>query len=105
MWKVQLTNLGIELNAAEERITAYVNKEEGVAYALDVTVKGIITVASFQGTANDAKNANAARRCISKQPMQQLSVKQANSISLLCVYLQKKYVHRRRGYSNEDCNY
>jgi hypothetical protein len=62
-----VTNLGIELNAAEERITAYVNKEvEGVeasVSALDVTVKGInTTVASVQGTANDAKNlANTAQ--------------------------------------------
>ena len=62
-----VTNLGIELNAAEERITAYVNKEvkgvEASVSALDVTVKGIsTTVASVQGTANDAKSlANAAQ--------------------------------------------
>lgn len=62
-----VTNLGIELNAAEERITAYVNKEiqgvESSVSSLEVGVEGIrTTVASVQGTATDAKNlANAAQ--------------------------------------------
>ena len=62
-----VTDLGIELNAAEERITAYVNKEiqgvESSVSSLEVGVEGIrTTVASVQGTASDAKNlANAAQ--------------------------------------------
>ena len=62
-----VTDLGIELNAAEERITAYVNKEiqgvESSVSSLEVGVGEIrTTVASVQGTANDAKNlANAAQ--------------------------------------------
>ena len=62
-----ITDLGIELNAAEERITAYVNKEiqgvESSISSLDVDVEGIrTTVASVQGNATDAKNlANAAQ--------------------------------------------
>ena len=103
-----VTNLGIELNATEERITAYVNKEvEGVeasVSALDVTVKGIsTTVASVQGTANDAKNlANAAQSSADEAAAKAISAQstadsanskatanataisqQANSISLL----------------------
>ena len=62
-----VTDLGIELNAAEERITAYVNKEiqgvESSVSSLEISVEGIrTTVASVQGTATDAKNlANAAQ--------------------------------------------
>ena len=62
-----VTDLGIELNAAEERITAYVNKEiqgvESSVSSLELGVEGIrTTVASVQGTATDAKNlANAAQ--------------------------------------------
>lgn len=61
-----VTDLGIELNAAEEQIRLYVNKVgelESSVSSLEVDVKGIkTTVASVQGTANDAKNlANAAQ--------------------------------------------
>lgn len=103
-----VTNLSVELNASEERITTYVNKEvEGVeasVSALDVTVKGIsTTVASVQGTANEAKNlANAAQGAADDAAAKALSAQktadsasskatanataisqQANSISLL----------------------
>lgn len=57
-----VTNLGIELNAAEERITAYVDKEvDGVGASvsqLQVDVNGISTrVATAQGAADNAKKA------------------------------------------------
>lgn len=61
-----VTDLGIELNAAEEQIRLYVNKVgelESSVSSLEVSVQGIrTTVASVQGTATDAKNlANAAQ--------------------------------------------
>ena len=57
-----VTNLGIELNAAEERITAYVDKEvdgvEASVSQLQVDVNGISTrVATAQGAADNAKKA------------------------------------------------
>lgn len=56
-----VTDLGIELNAAEERIRLYVNQEvDGVSdsvSALEVRVNGISsTVAQVQSTASDAKS-------------------------------------------------
>ena len=84
-----VTDLGIELNAAEERITAYVNKEiKGVkssVSSLEVGVEGIrTTVASVQGTATDAKNlANAAQsaanNAASKALAAQTTANSANS--------------------------
>ena len=61
-----VTELGIELNAAEEQIRLYVNKVgelESSVSSLELGVEGIrTTVASVQGTATDAKNlANAAQ--------------------------------------------
>lgn len=61
-----VTDLGIELNAAEEQIRLYVNKVgelESSVSSLELGVEGIrTTVASVQGTATDAKNlANAAQ--------------------------------------------
>lgn len=84
-----VTDLGIELNAAEERITAYVNKEiqgvESSVSSLEVSVKGIrTTVASVQGTATDAKNlANTAQKAAndaaSKALAAQTTANSANS--------------------------
>lgn len=103
-----VTDLGIELNAAEERITAYVNKEiqgvESSVSSLEIGVEGIrTTVASVQGTATDAKNlANAAQSAANDAASKALAAQttansanskadanataisqQANSISLL----------------------
>lgn len=84
-----VTDLGIELNAAEERITAYVDKEiqgvESSVSSLEVSVQGIrTTVASVQGTATDAKNlANAAQSAAndaaSKALVAQTTANSANS--------------------------
>ena len=84
-----VTDLGIELNAAEERITAYVNKEikgvESSISSLEVSVKGIrTTVASVQGTATDAKNLantaqSAANDAASKALAAQTTANSANS--------------------------
>ena len=66
-----VTNLGIELNAAEERITAYVNKEVAEVGAsvsqLQVDVNGIsTTVASVSTTATNAQTlANTANKAAS----------------------------------------
>ena len=61
-----VTDLGIELDAAKEQISLYVNKVgelESSVSKLEIGVEGIrTTVASVQGTAADAKNlANAAQ--------------------------------------------
>ena len=84
-----VTDLGIELNAAEERITAYVNKEikgvESSVSSLEVSVKGIrTTVASVQGTATNAKNLanaaqSAAKDAASKALAAQTTANSANS--------------------------
>ena len=57
-----VTNLGLELNAAEERITAYVDKEidgvKGGVSQLEVDVEGIATrVSSAEGGIKDAQAA------------------------------------------------
>lgn len=57
-----VTNLGLELNAAEERITAYVDKEidgvQGSVSQLEVDVEGIATrVSSAEGGIKDAQAA------------------------------------------------
>jgi len=56
-----VTNLGIELDAAEEQITAYVDKVNGVEASvsqLQIDVNGISTrVATAQGSADNAKKA------------------------------------------------
>lgn len=88
-----VTNLGVELNAAEEQIRLYANKVgelESSVSALDVTVKGIsTTVASVQGTANDAKSlANAAQSAADSAAAKATAnataiSQQASSISLL----------------------
>ena len=102
-----VTDLGIELNAAEEQIRLYVNKVgelESSVSSLAVGVEGIrTTVASVQGTATDAKNlANAAQSAANDAASKALAAQttansadskadanataisqQANSISLL----------------------
>lgn len=57
-----VTNLGLELNAAEERITAYVDKEidgvQGSVSQLEVDVEGVATrVSSAEGGIKDAQAA------------------------------------------------
>ena len=83
-----VTDLGIELNAAEEQIRLYVNKVgelESSVSSLAVCVEGIrTTVASVQGTATDAKNLasaaqSAANDAASKALAAQTTANSANS--------------------------
>lgn len=83
-----VTDLGIELNAAEEQIRLYVNKVgelESSVSSLAVGVEGIrTTVATVQGTASDAKNLasaaqSAANDAASKALVAQTTANSANS--------------------------